>query len=153
QLATCSGDSEKGVSGEVKLWDVATFKEIRTLTGFGREVWCLAYSPDGKYLAAGAGQAADGKAPTVRVWEAATGKEVVGFPVAPSVGCLAFTRDGKTLAAGSGDGTLRLWDVASWKDKLSLRTNTQLLCSLSFTRDGRSLITASKDGTATFWQL
>ncbi len=152
-LATCSGDTQKGVPGEVKLWDLETFKEIRKLTGFGREVWTLKYSPDGKYLAAGAGSTQDGKMPTVRVWEAATGKEVASFNLAPYVRCLAFTRDGKTLAAGSGDGNIRLWDVDSWKEKLSLRANNQLLFSLSFSLDGRVLVTASKDGTAKFWQL
>ncbi len=91
--------------------------------------------------------------PTVRVWEAATGKEVASFNLAPYVRCLAFTRDGKTLAAGSGDGNIRLWDVDSWKEKLSLRANNQLLFSLSFSLDGRVLVTASKDGTAKFWQL
>src|SRR5206468_2826594 len=99
QLATCSGDSEEGASGEVKLWDAASAKEIRTLRGFVREAWCVTFSPSGKYLAVGAGKPITGKWPTVRVCEVATGKEVADFELGPYVRCLAFSPDEKTLVA------------------------------------------------------
>src|SRR5262249_7112678 len=150
---TCSGDSEKGSSGEVKLWDAASAKEIRTLSGFGREVWCVAFSPSGTYLAVGAGRPTARKSPTVRVWEAATGNEAAAFELGPYVRCLAFMGDGKTLAAGAGDGTVCFWDVNGWKEKPSWRAGTEPLFSLVFGQGARSLIAASKDGTATFWQL
>jgi WD40 repeat protein len=47
-LASGSGDKT------IKLWDVATGKELATLkTHHMSWVWCVAYSPDGKTLASG----------------------------------------------------------------------------------------------------
>jgi WD40 repeat protein len=67
---------------------------------------CLAYSPDGKMLFS-AGH--DG---IIRIWDAATGKELRslqghrGF-----VSALAFSRDGARLASGSQDCTVLVWDL------------------------------------------
>src|SRR5262249_8720388 len=48
----------------------------------------------------------------VRLWDAATGEELVRLPGhADYVYSLAFSPDGKTLVSSSGDTTLRLWDT------------------------------------------
>jgi|SRR5579872_4660521 len=57
-LASCSDDHT------VKLWDVASRKELGTLAGHTAEVYALCFSPDGKTLAS-AGNARDG---FVRIW-------------------------------------------------------------------------------------
>ena len=69
----------------------------------------MAFSPDGKRIAAGN---SDG---TVRVWDAATGRPV-GQPMTGhtgSVNSVAFSLDGKLIASGSSDQTVRLWNAAS----------------------------------------
>jgi WD40 repeat protein len=52
----------------VRLWDVATGKEVRRFTGHEGSVNSVAVTPDGKYVVSGSGDK------TVRVWELATGK-------------------------------------------------------------------------------
>jgi WD40 repeat protein len=56
----------RGVSGEVKLWDVTSGKNIASLEGHTNMVRCVAFRPDGKALVTGS---EDG---TIRLWDMAT---------------------------------------------------------------------------------
>src|SRR5262245_59950252 len=61
--------------------------------------YCLAFSPDGRFLAAGSQEGA------IRVWEIANGRSVVlRHDYAGPVQSVAFSPDGKTLATGMGFG-------------------------------------------------
>jgi WD40 repeat protein len=75
--------------GNVRLWDIGTGKMIRAFgVGHGM-VFCLAFAPDGKTVAASDRN-------SVRLWEVATGKQLRHW-AAGRVDDLAFTPDGKTL--------------------------------------------------------
>lgn len=94
-----------GIGGAVTLWDVDTAKEIKSLHGHMGAVSSIAFSPDGKRIVS-----AGWLDTTVRVWDAATGEELLtlhlGKERGPSgmdrVDEVVFSPDGQTLALGGG---------------------------------------------------
>jgi WD40 repeat protein len=147
RLAVGVGDSQKEVPGEMKLLDLATGKEVTAPQRFHRDPWGLVFSPNGKTLAG-----VDGSG-TVWLWDAANGGRI-GYLVARSPGrSAAFDGDGTTFATGYLDGSVRLWDTASWEEDAVLRGHKDLVFGVSFSPDGQLLASASKDGTVRLWNV
>jgi len=96
-------------SDTIFLWNPATGKLIRRLTGHQAGISSLAFAPDGKTLASGSHDH------TIRLWQVATGKEVHRIDgLEGRVNSVAFAPDGKTLASALGE--IRLWDAATGKE-------------------------------------
>jgi WD40 repeat protein len=139
----------------VRLWERNSGKELRRLVAQtnrsnafspARWAYAVAFSPDGKKLAAGFGDN------SVRIWEVDTGKVVHRLAGhSEGVRAVAFAGDGKTLASGGGDQTIRLWDVATGKQTKQLQGHSQVNC-LAFSADGATLISGSADGYVHVWQ-
>jgi WD40 repeat protein len=141
----------------IRLWDADQAKIISELKYPG-PVAALAYSQDGKTLAASGG----GK---IAIYDAVKGEELRQFgpkdgtPL-PTVASIAFSPDGKTLATGSFDGIIRLWD-AETGDKLKkgdgtyfeLEGHQHVVYALSFSGDGRNLASGSFDRTVKLWEV
>ena len=80
------------------------------------EVRSVIFSPDGKKIASGSYDR------TVKLWDAATGQELVTLKGHTSeVLSIAFSPDGKRIASGSGDRTVKLWRAATDKEVLARR--------------------------------
>jgi hypothetical protein len=101
----------------------------------------LTFSPDGRRLASHNGNT------DLRVWEVATGKEVLRlktprfqYGAQPGMDPLVFSPDGKVLALGCSDKTVRVWDVATGKELHAFRGLRGHMGHLAFTPDGRSLV-------------
>jgi len=113
-------------------------KKGATLKGVNAKVWAVAFSPDGKTLAAG-------EANDISLWDLATGKKsgpLKGHD--DSVTALAFSPDGKMLVSCGGDivfgknAKIKFWDVESKQDKGTIE-NTGLNTMLTFTPNGKTV--------------
>jgi WD40 repeat protein len=138
----------------VKLWEVATGKEQRTLRHPG-PVNCVVYSPDGRILATGSAPAVarDEKTPgQLRLWDSATGKELAVLKGhTDAILCAAYSPDGKMLASGSADGGIKLWNVGAPKEIASFEGHTRAVHGVVFSPNGKTLASASSDGTIQLW--
>jgi WD40 repeat protein len=129
--------ASSGSDGLVRVWDLATGREaLEPLPGIKSYAvglaYCIAYSPDGRWLAAGS------ESDVAHVWNAATGKVVhklEGHELRAS--CVAFSRDGRLLASGSWSGVVRIWEAASGRllKQLQLPAHRYPLSCLAFSSD------------------
>ena len=98
----------------VSVCEVATGKEWRRFNTPMVGLRCsLAFSADGRMLAAGAQREAG-----VHIWDLASGEQLgLLHGVDGEVSSISFNRDGKRLASGSMSGTVLLWDVDKFTAK------------------------------------
>lgn len=149
----------RGRNQRVRLWEVQTGKEVRQFSGsappprgggggfvltspdfFGPETRALAFSPDGKRIAAAAGS-------TVRVWGAATGKELplpVGHGRAPTA--IVLSRDGRVAVSWGADQVVRRWEATTGKS-LGAFPAPPRTTRATLAPDSKTVALANGDGT------
>ncbi len=138
------------VSGNLKLWDFATGREVAAATLPGLYVRKIQFSRDGKRLAV-TGATRPLEIGEVRILDAETAREVWSLKGhALRVEDADFTPDGLRLATASLDQTVRLWDLSTGQEILKWNEAGHCL-SIRFVSDGRRLIGATSDRRIRVW--
>jgi WD40 repeat protein len=142
-LASAGGGENPAVS----LWDGSTGGLIQKLEGSSASFYTVAFTPDGKLLAAA------GKDGTIFLWEMADSglfKTLEGHQGA--VWGLAFSPDGQTLFSAGSDQSVRAWNFATgellWKEDAGSR-----VYALALSLDGRWLAAGLEKGGVWLFDL
>jgi WD40 repeat protein len=117
------------------------------LNGHDNIVASAAFSPDGSRIVSASFDS------TARVWDAATGLELMLLRGHDNIGLssAAFSPDGSRIVSASFDGTARIWDAATGREIAVLRGHDAVVRSAAFGPDGSRIVTASADQTARIW--
>ena len=129
----------------VNLWDVAT-QNITTLAGHTGSVNSLVFSPNGTTLASGSRNG------TV-IWDVAT-QNITALAESHigDVLSIAFSPDGTTLALGLNSGAIKLWNVVTGYNIITLAERMSSVTSVAFSPDGTTLASGS-DKTVKLWDV
>jgi WD40 repeat protein/tRNA A-37 threonylcarbamoyl transferase component Bud32 len=154
-ILTGSGDDSKPV-GEVRLWNAHTGEPLGPPFVHPDEVHVTAFSADGRRFLTACDQ-------QVRVWHFVNGRPAsIDLPhplparrlpgIQPRMWAV-FSSDGETVLTGGEDGTARLWDAASGKQRGESLHHDGPILSLDFSSDGQTVATGSYDGTVRLWDV
>ncbi|HEX9959454.1 MAG TPA: WD40 repeat domain-containing protein, partial [Pyrinomonadaceae bacterium] len=117
-----------GSDGTIKLWEVGSGRQIRTLRGHQPTKEEDKKNPN----------ASESLDPLINAFENIDSRGRLNTPFSVS-----FSPDGKTLASGSNARTIILWDVATGKSKITI-TSPVSVWFVAFSKDGQSLLARSE---------
>jgi WD40 repeat protein len=138
-----SGSGDK----TLKVWNLATGEEERTLTGHRNWVNAVAISPDGQRVVSASDDT------TLEVWNLATGeKERTLTGHRRSVEAVAISPDGQRVVSGSGDNTLKVWNLATGEQMACFTADARLLCC-AIAPDGVTVVAWDTLGRVHFLRL
>ena len=147
----------RGGPSEVRLWDAATGRLLRTIEGDSDGARALAFAPDGRSLAAAFWTGG------VILWDLrpVVPRQVFKDRITAGAMAVAFSADGGTVAAGGfrsrnhleRPGTVKTWDAATGAPKRSLATDADPASSPAFAADLSAIAIGRDDGTITRLEL
>ncbi|KAI4112345.1 MAG: hypothetical protein LQ345_006492 [Seirophora villosa] len=136
-LATGSYDST------IKIWDVETCEEIRTLRGHESGIRCLQF--DDKKLISGSIDR------SLKIWNWHTGQCLSTY-TGHSGGVIGLHFDSALLASASTDKTIKIWNFED-KSTFILRGHSDWVNAVQLDSPSRTVVSASDDCTVKMWNL
>ena len=142
-----TGGGEPSRSGEVKVWDVATGKLVRSLDNLHSDtVFALRFSPDGTKLASASADK------FLKVTNVADGKELKSFEGhTHHVLALDWSGDGKRLVTGGADSVVKVWDFESGEQLRTMNQAAKGVMGLRWVPGKPLVMGASGDATVRAW--
>ncbi|WP_017717516.1 WD40 repeat domain-containing protein [Kamptonema formosum] len=128
-----------------------SFRCVRTQTGHGSAVTCLAISSDGKLLASGSYK-------NIKLWDLETGELLHTLAMhsdAMAVSSIAISPDGETLACANAD--IEIWSLRTRQQIRTLETACWA-SAVAISPDGKILVSGGEDpvdetGSIEIWDL
>jgi WD40 repeat protein/serine/threonine protein kinase len=138
------------ISGNLKLWDIATGREIASTTLAGLFVNSVRFSRDGALVAVVGNRFGlmTGEVHVLDGHSARATWSLRGHSL--NVAAVDFSPDGRRLATASADRTVRIWDLGTGREILKLSGGPNVN-TLRFVPDGSRLIGASTDRSIRVW--
>ncbi len=122
---------------------------VLLLKGHKENVFGVAFSPDGKMIVTTSGD------PSVKVWDAASGKEIKAFGSGPTthtqiVLAAAVHPDGASFATASADNTVKFWDMPTTRHQMALGQPADATAA-AVSPDGSRVAAGGADGKVRFY--
>jgi eukaryotic-like serine/threonine-protein kinase len=143
------GDKTDGL----RVWDVASRRQIATYKTTDNTLWAVAYRPGGTHIAVlGSGH-------LIEVLDAATGERVAtvdaGARLEPRAArrTLAYSPDGRLLAGPYEGNQVGLWEAETYRLVGALTGHEGTVLSVAFNADGRLLASGGADALIKVWDV
>ena len=110
-------------------------------------VTSIAFSPDGRSLAAASGA-------LIKLWDIEKRRGIAEFKGhRDTVSAVVFSQDGRFIVSASQDNTVKLWNVALKNEIATFKGHTRGINAIAFTADGKTLASGSRDNTVKLWDI
>jgi WD40 repeat protein len=140
QAVSCSDDHT------LKLWDLASGREVRTLTGHTGRVNAVAVMPNGERAVSASNE--------LKAWELATGRELELDTLTGHSGlvnAMAVTPDGRRALSRAGWETLEVWNLKSGATEATFTCEALATCA-AFAGE-RKIVVGDASGRVHFLSL
>ncbi|MBN1921590.1 MAG: hypothetical protein JW892_10115, partial [Anaerolineae bacterium] len=134
-----------GTRANIQIWNL-NGSLLTNFLGNTHPTTCLAFSPNGRYLASG------GEDGNVQFWNIATKTSVVmRLEHKAAVHAVTYSPDGQWVATGADDGFAQIWNAQTGNFLRAFEISNRPVFSVAFSPDGSVLATAGETGNIYLW--
>ncbi len=136
----------------IKLWEIATGRELRSFYGHGSTINDLAVSPDGRHILSSSADK------TAKLWDIKTGDLLQTFVGHKELlTSVSFHPDGKSIITAGYDNEAILWDVSSGEQLKIFKVNPDkglgYGINTTFSPDGKYIVIGNDNRTASIYDF